>query len=182
MQITIQLDNEARRPIAKIDWFNGCRALIDTGALFPIWNDDGKRLEEGFGATCEKKDVTFGGFGGNAKGDVYRVNFELNGIHYINMPIIANKLERTNWNMILSATMFDGMIYEIDTINKKLNIDVKDNQPVRILRLSDDQDRLSVYLAGTYKTDNEYFNITRKHDIQDLAANYVNTLLQEKVK
>ena len=67
--------------------------------------------------------------------------------------------------MLLSATMFDGMSYEIDTINKKLNIDVKDNQPVRILRLSDDDNSISVYLAGTYKTDNEYLQKNRKLDI-----------------
>ena len=183
MQVTIQLDEEARRPIAQIDWFEGCRALIDTGALFPIWNRDAKILEQGFQAKLQRKNITFGGFGGVATGDVYRVNFELNGLHYLDMPIIVSKLKGTNWSMILSATMFDGMIYEIDTINKKLNIDVKDKQPVRILRLSDDDDdSLSVYLAGTYKTDNEYFQKNRKLNIQDLAANYVNKFIQEEVK
>lgn len=58
--------------------------------------------------------------------------------------------------MILSATMFDGMSYEIDTVNKRLNIDTKDNQPVRILKLSDDNNNISVYLAGTYETKEEY--------------------------
>ena len=100
----------------------------------------------------------FGGFGGKAKGDLYRVNFELNGIYYIEIPIITSELEGTNWNLIISATMFDGMSYEIDTVNKKLNIDTKDNQPVRILKLSDDNNSISVYLAGTYETENDYYN------------------------
>lgn len=72
------------------------------------------------------------------------------------MPIIASELPGSNWNMILSATMFDGMIYEIDTITKTLRIDTKDNQPVRILRLSNDNSNLSVYLAETYKTESDY--------------------------
>lgn len=156
MQLTIQLDTKARRPIANLDWFHGCRALIDTGALFPIWNGDGEMLESIFKAKLKKKDVSFGGFGGNAKGDLYRVNFELNGLCYPYMPILASELKGTNWHMILPATMFDGMVYEIDTVNKKLNIDTKDNQPVRILRLSDDKDNISVYLAEAYKTKADY--------------------------
>lgn len=157
MHITTQLDNKARRPIAHINWFKGCRALIDTGALFPIWNGDGKSLEQGFHAELKRKNVIFGGFGGKAKGDLYRVNFEINGLHYLDMPIMASELEGTNWNMIISATMFEGMAYEIDTVNKKLNINTQDNQPVRILRLSGDNNNVSVYLAGTYGTGNEYY-------------------------
>lgn len=58
--------------------------------------------------------------------------------------------------MILSATMFDGMTYEIDTINKKLNMNIKDNQPVRILRLSNDDNNVSVYLAETHALIQQY--------------------------
>lgn len=162
MQITIQLDDKARRPIANINWFHGCRALIDTGALFPIWNGDGRSLEEGFAAKLQKRNIGFGGFGGSACGDLYRVNFVLNGIYYMDMPIIASELEGTNWNMIVSATMFDGMIYEIDTVNKRLNIDTRDNQPVRVLKLSDDHHDIAVYLAETYQT-KESFLKTNKH-------------------
>ena len=63
-----------------------------------------------------------------------------------------------NCHMILSATMFEKMVYTIDNINKHLSIDTKDNQIVRILRISDEYSRLSVYLAGTYKTVQEYQN------------------------
>ena len=150
MQMTIQLDKKARRPIAEIDWFEGCRALIDTGALFPIWNKSEDQLVKKLGAKLVRKGVTFRGFGGETQGNLYRVDFMLNNLIYREMPIIANRIQGTNWSMLLSATMFDGMI------NKKLNIDVKDNQPVRLLRLSDDDNGISVYLAGTYKTDDEY--------------------------
>ena len=141
------------------------RALIDTGALFPVWNKSEDTLVKKLGAELIRRDVTFKGFGGETQGNLNRVNFILNNLHYINMPIIANRIQGANWSMLLSATMFDGMIYEIDTVNKKLNIDVKDNQPVRILRLSDDDNSISVYLAGTYKTDNEYLQKNRELDI-----------------
>lgn len=156
MQITLQLDDRAKRPIASINWFNGCRALIDTGALFPIWNKSEDILVKKLGAVLVKKDVIFGGFGGKTHGNLYRVNFELNGIYYIDMPIVASKLAKANWSMIISATMLAGMIYEIDTINKTLSINIKDNQPVRILKLSDDSDNISVYLAGAYETKDAY--------------------------
>ena len=61
--------------------------------------------------------------------------------------------------MIHSATMFDGMKYEIDTVNKRINLDIIDNQPVRILRLSNDNNNVSVYLAGTYADVGEYAQI-----------------------
>ncbi len=173
MQITIQLDHESRRPIANLNWFRGCRALVDTGALFPIWNGDGKSLEDGFHDKLQQKDIIFGGFGGKAKGDLYRVHFEMNGLYYLDMPIIASELKEANWNIILSATMFDGMIYEIDTISKRFNIDTKDNQPIRILRLSKDKDNhFSVYLAETYNAEKDYYkNKEKQHQSPTLNCN-----------
>lgn len=158
MWLTVELDNKARRPIAQIDWFDGCRALLDTGSIFPIWNGAGDELEQIFNAKLIKKGISFSGFGGEAKGDLYRVNFKFDKLYYIDMPIVASELQNENGHMIISATMFDGMTYEIDTVNKKLNVDTKDNQPIRILRLSDDNNNLSVYLAGTYETKDEYYN------------------------
>lgn len=156
IQITLQLDDKARRPIASLTWFHGCRALIDTGALFPVWNKSEDMLVKRLGAVLIKKNVVFGGFGGETQGNLYKVNFELNGLYYLDMPIIASKLAKANWSMIISATMFDGMMYEIDTVHKKLNINIKDNQPVRILRLSEDTGSISVYLAGTYAAEEDY--------------------------
>lgn len=179
MQITIQLDDKARRPIANLNWFNGCRALIDTGALFPIWNKSEDMLVKKLGAVLKERDVIFGGFGGKAKGNLYRVNFELNGIYYIDMPIVASKLLGANWNMIISAAMFDGMAYEIDTVNKRLNIDTKDSQPVRILRLSNDNNNISVYLAGTYETANDYKKYEKELTGGMLEANYDKTRIEK---
>ena len=53
--------------------------------------------------------------------------------------------------MILSATMFEKMVYTIDTLNKRFILDTVDNQIVRVLRISDEYGNFSAYLAGTYE-------------------------------
>ena len=63
-----------------------------------------------------------------------------------------------NCHMILSSTMFEKMIYTIDSINKCFYIDTTDNQIVRILRISDEYNNFSVYLAGTYNTVEDFKN------------------------
>lgn len=54
MQLTLKLDANSRRPVVKLSWFNGCRALLDTGALFPVWTANGELLKQ-LGAKLIKK-------------------------------------------------------------------------------------------------------------------------------
>lgn len=77
---------------------------------------------------------------------------------YIDMPVVVKPMNNLNCHIILSATMFENMVYTIDTINKHMSIDTKDNQIVRILKISDEYSKLSVYLAGTYETAQEYLD------------------------
>lgn len=155
IEIIVNLDKNSRRPIAEIDWFDGCLAMVDTGALFPIWTSTDDALIE-LGAKLQMKDVSFGGFGGRTQGNLYRVNFKLNNIIYVDMPIIAKEMNDLSCHMIISATMFEKMIYTIDDIDKKLEIRIPDNQIVRNLRLSNEKGGISVYLAGTYEAVEEY--------------------------
>lgn len=155
MQLDISLDKSARRPIARLEWFFGCRALIDTGALFPVWTKSESLLVK-LGGKLERNNISFSGFGGKTDGQLYRVNFNLNGLQYIDMPVVVKPMNDLNCHIILSATMFENMIYTIDTINKYMSIDTKDNQIVRILKVSDEYGKLSVYLAGTYETEIDY--------------------------
>ena len=67
------------------------------------------------------------------------------------MPIVAKPMENLNCHMILSATMFEKMVYTIDTINKRFILDTTDNQIVRVLRISDEYGNFSAYLVGTYE-------------------------------
>lgn len=155
VDMIINLDKMARRPIAQIDWFDGCLAMIDTGAIIPIWTLTDNDLIE-IGATLERKNVSFGGFGGEAVGNQYRINFKLGDIIYVDMPIIAKEMSDLSCHMILPATMFEKIIYTIDDIHKTLEIKILDNQIVRNLRMSNDNGGISVYLAGTYETIEEY--------------------------
>lgn len=161
IEIAIQLNKNTRRPIVLLDWFRGCRALIDTGALIPIWTAKDTDLIE-LGATLERKNVSFGGFGGEAVGNQYRISFKLGSIVYVDMPIIAKEMSGLSCHMILPATMFTGMVYTINDKEKTFGLRILDNQPVRNLRLSTDTGDLSVYLAGTYETVEEYYTLTSK--------------------
>lgn len=49
-------------------------------------------LVEKLGAVLVKKNITFGGFGGETQGNIYRIHFELNGLYYLDMPIVASRL------------------------------------------------------------------------------------------
>lgn len=157
MQLTIPLDQYARRPIARLDWFHDCRALIDTGALFPVWTKNEALLLR-LGARLIRKNVAFSGFGGKTCGSLYRVNFSLYGLQYPNMPIVAKPTNDLNCHLILSATMFDQMIYTIDTINKCFTIDTIDPQIVRILKVSDEYGNITSYLASSCDLTEEYAN------------------------
>lgn len=136
MQLDILLNQSARRPIARLDWSPSYLALIDTSALFPVWTKSAALLER-LGGKLQKSNVSFSEFGGKTYGHLYKINFNLNGLQYIDMPIVIKPMENLNCHIILSATMFENMIYTIDTINKHLSIDTMDNQIVRILKLSE---------------------------------------------
>lgn len=47
MEIIYNLEENVNRPILKLDEiFSGCTALVDTGAVFPVWTKDEKLLEQ----------------------------------------------------------------------------------------------------------------------------------------
>mgnify|MGYP000270779308 CR=1 FL=1 len=61
------------------------------------------------------------------------------------------------------AEMSDG------AVNHKLNIDTRDNQPVRLLKISDDNGKISVYLAGTYENVEEYTQTVVDNTLIDIV-------------
>ncbi len=88
MQITIHLDDKARRPIANLNWFTGCRALIDTGALFLIWNKSEKILEEKLGTQDETK---------NNAGKIFLCNICFKSFYYVyNAVTVEREFYREN--------------------------------------------------------------------------------------
>lgn len=62
-----------------------------------------------------------------------------------NMHIVANSELNTSYNLILSATMFEGLSYEIDTKMHRLNVSVPDEEAlVRNLRIDDSNGSLHI--------------------------------------
>ena len=136
-QFTLSLYENFQRPVAALNnWYN-FDVMIDTGALFPIWTDDEEMLHS-IGADLIRTNVSFGGFGGKAEGNLYRLQcFVLGELMFPRLPIIACKAN-IPCHMIVSATMFSNLRYEIDDENHKLNVTIPSNQSlVRNLKIID---------------------------------------------
>ena len=143
-QFTLPLDNETQRPITFLQNWHGLDAMIDTGSLFPVWVDDEKFLSK-LGAEVVIDHVEFGGFGGSAEGRLYAIStFQFGELIYPNFHIIAHKMELP-CQMILPATLFRKLRYEIDDENHTFNVTIPDHQSnVRNLVIKDSDGKLHV--------------------------------------
>ena len=121
-QYSLRLDKTRQRPVVILN--NGLTALFDTGAYIPVWTDDEDILVSELDAVLVRNGMPLSGFGGSTFGNLYKVNLDVGGILYPSMHIIANNEINATFNLILSATMFAGLIYQIDTVNHMLNIEI----------------------------------------------------------
>lgn len=145
-QFTLRMNKAYQRPIIELKTWYGFEALLDIGAFFPIWTADERILAKA-GGTLEKGNVRFSGFGGETVGNLYCLDsFIIGDLIYPNMSIIAcTDLKEVPFQLILSATMFDNLIYEIDCKNHKLNVTVPDDESVvRNLKIRDSRGSLYV--------------------------------------
>lgn len=124
--MTLDLDFEQQRPVVVLD--DGLTGLLDTGAYLPVWVDDEDILTDIMGAELVQRDVEFAGFGGVASGNLYRATFKVGKLIYPNMTIIANSEFDVPFNMILSASMFQHLRYEVDDENHKFNVTIPDKE------------------------------------------------------
>lgn len=119
---------------------------MDTGALFPVWIATEEVLR-GIGGILMKRNIKFSGFGGEATGNLYRLQKVLIGkLIFPEMAIISCK-ERNHvpYHIILSAIMFRNLIYEIDAKNHKFNVTIPDGESiVRTLKIEDSNGRLYI--------------------------------------
>lgn len=146
-QYTMKLSRMYARPVVVLN--NGLKALFDTGAYIPVWTDEEDILVSKLGAEFVRKNVPLSGFGGATFGNLYKVTLDVGGILFPNMHIVANSELSVSFNLILSATMFDGLIYQIDTVNHVLNIDVPDHESnIRNLRVESKEGKQFVLCSG----------------------------------
>ena len=146
-QFTLNLLEKYNKPIVYLENFFKIRALLDTGADLPVWTVDENKLEK-IGGIKIKSNVSFGGFGGKAIGNLYRMKyFQLGDLIFPNMNIIAQKINLP-CQMILSAPMFHDLIYEIDNVNHKLNVTIpNDKSHIKNLVIYDNNGKM--YVACT---------------------------------
>lgn len=140
------LNENFQRPIIYLKNWYGLNALLDTGALFPVWTATEEVLK-GLGGILIKSHIKFSGFGGEATGNLYRLQRVLIGkLIFPEMAIIScNELNHVPYHMILSATMFHHLIYEIDAKNYKFNITIPDGESiVRTLKIEDSNGKLHI--------------------------------------
>ena len=147
-QMTLELIPSIQRPTVNLDKFYDLRAMIDTGAVYPIWMVGEEKLSA-IGAIKVKDEIEFGGIGGMTVGAIYKIPmFQIGDLIYPNMGIIAHK---TNFPVpiLLPATMFNNLIYEINNKTHRLSITVPDDESnVRNLTIKDENGKLHIFCSS----------------------------------
>lgn len=144
MEMIYRLEDKTNRPIIKLDMiFSGCTALLDTGAIIPVWTKDVKLLQR-LGGTLVKRNVGFAGFGGKTKGDLYNMNLILDKIVFPKLPIIVHNDDSIPGYFLFSATMFKSMIYTIDDITKQFIVISPSNQVCQNIKVITNNGKISV--------------------------------------
>lgn len=155
-EMILELDNTLLRPTILT---NGITALFDTGALIPMANMRASILEKQFGARVVIKDAEISGIGGVCKGSVYTIPvFTLSKLTYPEFHVfVPNNRIKGMADFLFSATMFNGLIYEIDTPNHRMLIRVPDKEScVRNLRIYDSKGKLYVLAnSSTYEVETD---------------------------
>ena len=144
----MNLRYEFQRPVMYLPNLN-IDALIDTGSLFPVWCATEKSLQE-LGGEKISDAAPFGGFGGMAHGKMYRLpTFILGKLIYPHFNIIACEYATMIVPLILPATMFGNLIYEIDNKPHGLNVTIPDDEsPIRNMIIKSENGRLHVLCSS----------------------------------
>ena len=140
---------ENQRPIAYLKTWYKIDAMIDTGALIPVWTRDEKILLN-LGGKLIQENIKFRGFGGRTQGNLYCIsNFIMGKLLFTKLYVIAHADNELPCHMILSATMFRNLMYEIDDKNHKLNVTIPDGESeIRNLIIRDSNGKLHVLVQS----------------------------------
>lgn len=148
-RVVKKLVGKSLRPIIELNLFAGCLAMIDTGAEIPVWVGEEEQLAALDGVSSTGVRSSIDGFGGASEGNVYRMTWEFEGLHYIEMPVVACKMKNISWDIVLPATMFDGMRYTVDNIRGEMVFEIQDNQTVRHLKLLGKDGSIHIFYQQT---------------------------------
>lgn len=145
IQFSLELNGNQQRTFIFLRTWNNVLALLDTGALFPVWTDEERLLKKPGGIPMNKT-VPITGFGGRTECPSYKLKgLRIGKITYSSIPIAVCPMPEMTCHMILPATMFSGLIYEIDDYNHRLNVTIPAGEStVRNMRIVDSNGRLHI--------------------------------------
>lgn len=119
--VSIPLLQDYQRPVVEIyeNW-----ALIDTGAVVPVFSLHPKQVKKEFHGELAKSSIPIGGIGGNSMGDVYRLpSFSIDRLVYAPFEVFVPRKPLLNFPFLLPATMFFGMDYTIKNSSHEFIVD-----------------------------------------------------------
>lgn len=146
MLARFELSRHFQRPV--VDIVVGgkiCTALIDTGAVFPVYTLGAAELKK-IGGVFEKTGVPIGGLGGRCIGDLYRIDLRLGCLHYPSMPIVCIEDSGMLFEFIFSVSMMSGFRYTIDDDERSLTIDTKSDATDLHLHVRDSSGTIHVLI------------------------------------
>lgn len=125
-EFSIPFMEKYTRPVIKL--YN-LPALIDTGAIIPIISIFPSIFEKYFESKLILENGTISGIGGDELGAVYSLtNFKIGDLIFNDFEVFVPYEPRLQFPILLSANLFYGMAYEIDTINQKFTVRMNDEQ------------------------------------------------------
>ena len=127
-EFSIPLLSKYERPIIEL---YKLPTLIDTGALIPVVSIFSSTIEKYFDIKLILPNEHISGFGGYEKGSVYSIaEFKVGELTFTDFEVFVPEEPRLKFPFLLSATLFHGMAYEVDTINQKFTVRMQDDQPL----------------------------------------------------
>ena len=132
-------------------------SLIDTGAIIPVLSMFPPMIEKYFDAKLILETGFISVFGGLERGSVYSIKkFEIGDLIFNDFEVFVPNEPKIRFPFLLSATLFYGMDYEIDTINEKFIVRMKDEQSFeREFKIKDLNGKLYPQIDGTLIQDTD---------------------------
>lgn len=163
-QLTFNLVKKSTRPILQTQ---NIKALLDTGAEVPVWVASKRAFLAMFpNAVLQTENASLKGFSETVMCPAYNCSFCLGELVFNNIPILIQEMSDSTFQLILSASMFRGLILEFDMINYKLNITIpRECDMVRNLQLIDSNGNMHILLNEN--VDNTWSKYCTKFYIKD---------------
>lgn len=155
-EFSIPLKKDYQRPV--IELYN-LPTLIDTGSVIPVFSIFPSTIEKYFETKLILENESIEGFGGKEHGSVYSIkNFKIGELIFNDFEVFVPREPRVKFPFLLSATLFYGMEYTIDTINGNFVVRMKDDQNLeREFKIRDIHGKLYPQIDGVLIQDIDSF-------------------------